>query len=153
MTTVDGDRRSDILNSLNIRVSVLEAEHLDLVRVRLKHELHIEKLTLQDTEMLAALNSISAKFDGLISQFTIGFRVIVACSVLVTTIIGAFWTYSHSLDMKYAPKIDLVSKQVDQVEADVNASKDHIAQQKAVVRDLDDEVSIIQKKKVLRASK
>jgi len=107
MTIINNsDRRIDLLNNLDTRVSVLESEHIETVRARLSHADIISKLNQRDNEITLALQSIGDKFDALIGKFSSGFKILcVFCTILCTSV-AAFWIWSHDLDNKYQPKIE-----------------------------------------------
>ena len=94
------------INRLDVRVSILEATHTNLLKTQSSHEVIIEKLLTQDTDAAIALKLINQKFDALLNQFSIGFRIICVCSVIVCTTVGAVWAYTHDLDQRYAPKFE-----------------------------------------------
>ncbi|MDD4995782.1 MAG: hypothetical protein PHW53_04965 [Patescibacteria group bacterium] len=145
MTNPD-ERRSDMETRLVVRIAILESKQEEALRIRLHHETELTKLAQKDSEMLAALNSISSKFDALLKQIATGFKVLCASVGVIVTAIGAFWTYSLNLDQKFAPKLEQVSQ-------DVRASEDHIKQQKERVADIVSDVEVIKRKKSVRASK
>jgi methyl-accepting chemotaxis protein len=147
------ERRTDSDTRLIVRIAILEAKHEEALRIRLYHETEIAKLQQKDSEMLTALNTIIGEFNALRKQIGTGFNVLCYVGGAIVIAISAFWTYSLSLDSKFAPKLEQVSQEV-------KASQDHIQQQKARVADVASEVeevasdvAVIKKKKVMRASK
>jgi len=106
------DRRVDILNSLVVRVTVLEEKNSDQVIAIKHHDNIIDKLIEQDHELLTSLNSIASKLelatisigvksDKVIDQFKVGFKVLSACTGAIIFSIGVFYSYSKYLDNKY----------------------------------------------------
>jgi methyl-accepting chemotaxis protein len=144
--TEPAERRSDMETRLVVRIAILESKQEEALRVRLYHESELTKLAQKDSEMLTALNAINGKFDALIKQIGTGFNVLCYVGGAIVIAVSAFWTYSLSLDSKYAPKLEQVSQEV-------KASQDHIAQQKERVTNVASEVEVIKRKKVLRASR
>jgi hypothetical protein len=113
------DRRTDIINSLVVRITVLEEKDKDHLAAITHHDTVIDKLIDQDHELLISLNkiasklevatvSIGAKSDKLIGQFNTGFKVLSACTGALIIAIGAFYTYSKDLDAKYMPKFESI---------------------------------------------
>jgi hypothetical protein len=140
------ERRQDHDTRLIVRVAVLESRAEEALRVRLYHETELARLTQQDSDLLTALNNINGKFDALLKQIATGFNVLCYVGGAMVIAVSAFWTYSLSLDSRFEPKLEQVSQEV-------LASKDHIAQGKERIENIDTELDKIKKKKVVRASK
>lgn len=92
------DKDKDKIHELDMRLTVLEIYAKDTMKITDHHDGLIDKLSEQSTEMTLALNDISSKFDKLISQFATGFKIISAGFIVITTLVGAFWTYQQSID-------------------------------------------------------
>jgi len=94
------DRIGDV-HRIDIRLSLLEAQHLELSKSSEVHDENIEKLLIEITK-------ISGKFDALLGQFSFGFKIISICAIVVTSSVGAFWVFTHDLDNKYSPKLEQI---------------------------------------------
>ena len=92
------DKDKDKLHELDMRLTILEIYAKDTMKITDHHDGLIDKLSEQSTEMTLALNDISSKFDKLIAQFGLGFKIISAGFIVITTLVGAFWTYQQSID-------------------------------------------------------
>lgn len=103
------DRRTDVINELVVRITVLESKHDDLVQVKDDHSALLAKLVDQDNKAIIALNNINLKFDALIHQFSVGFKIVMICGAIVTTSISAFWIYNTQLDSKFDKKMDSIA--------------------------------------------
>ncbi|MGZ8164092.1 MAG: hypothetical protein ACXW04_01125 [Methylobacter sp.] len=161
------NRRSAEINDLNVRVAILEAIHIELNKSRESHSAVIERLLLQDSAINLALNSINEKFDALIKQFALGFKIIVICSGLVTTIVGAGWIYTHDLNDKYMPKLEKIvdntatqktatvanTTSIEQTRKDIRGVTDKLNAVNEDVDDVTQDVSHIKKLKVVRGSR
>jgi hypothetical protein len=161
------DRRTDILNNLQIRLAVLEATHTELMNSRLTHAAVLDKLNTQDTALVLSLNSISIKFDDLIKQIGMGIKIVLTCTAVLTAILGAFYNYSKDLDERYAPKLEsIVTNTVDQkakIDATSKAVKENAAVLNEQANQLDDvsgavstvtgDIKAIKKLKSVRGSK
>ena len=129
------DRRTDIINNLQIRLSVLEATHTELMSSRLTHAALLDKLSNQDTTLVISLNSIIIKFDDLIKQINMGFKVMVACASVLATIIGAFYVYSRDLDARYAPKLESIVTNTVQQKAKIDATSKAVKENTAILNE------------------
>jgi methyl-accepting chemotaxis protein len=161
------DRRTDIINSLLIRLAVLEASHNELSNARLTHAAVLDKLSTQDTALVLSLNTISIKFDDLIKQIAIGVRIVLTCTSVLSVIIGAFYVYSRDLDERYSPKlesivsntvnqkakIDATSKAVKENTAILNEQANKIEDVSGQVGEVNSDVVRIKKLKVVRGSR
>jgi hypothetical protein len=169
------ERRTDILNSLVVRVTVLEEKDKDHLAAITHHDTVIDKLIEQDHELLTSLNkiasklevatvSIGAKSDKLIGQFNTGFKVLSACTGALIIAIGAFYTYSKDLDAKYMPKFESIVRNTEAQKisaADIKEFRtEEIKDIKQTVEAQGDKLNNIEslaqrtaKKKVIRASK
>jgi methyl-accepting chemotaxis protein len=116
------ERRTDIINSLLIRLAVLEASHNELSNARLTHAAVLEKLSTQDTALVLSLNSISIKFDDLIKQIGMGIKIVLTCTAILSTIIGGFYVYSRDLDARYSPKLESIVTNTVQQKAKIDAT-------------------------------
>ena len=161
------ERRTDILNSLVVRVTVLEEKNNDHLISINHHDTIIDRLLQQDHDLLTSLNSIASKLelatvsmgtksDNLISQFKIGFKVLYLCTGALIFSIGAFYTYSKDLDAKYMPKFESL---VRNTAAQKNSVED-IKEIKQTVENQGDKIDTVSslaqrtaKKKVIRASR
>lgn len=163
----EADRRIDIVNELNLRVAILEAAHNEVVRARERYDTVIESLTKDDNKMVLQLQVISGKFDALLKQFALGFRLLSVAAVVVVTVIGAFWTYSNMLDAKYAKRSEVVDKAIlgtanvlqqqknvlTDLNESVDAAQDTAQQQQEAVQGVVEDVKRIKKLKAIQASK
>ena len=86
------------INKLDMRITILEQIQKTTEKNMNSHDELIDKLSSQSIEMTLALNDISSKFDKLIAQFGLGFKIISAGFIVITTLVGAFWTYQQSID-------------------------------------------------------
>jgi methyl-accepting chemotaxis protein len=161
------DRRTDILNNVLIRLAVLESTNSSLHNTGLTHAALIEKLSNQDTQLVLSLNTISVKFDELIKQFSMGVKIVLACTSLLAAIIGGFYVYSRDLDARYAPKLesivtntvqqksklDATSKAVKENTAILNEQANKIEDVSGQVGEVSGDVVKIKKLKVVRGSR
>jgi len=161
------DRRTDIINSLAVRIAVLEATNNALQNTGMTHAALLEKLSTQDTALVLSLNSISIKFDALIKQIGMGIKIMLACATALSAIIGAFYSYSKDLDSRYAPKlesivtntanqrhkIDATNKTVNENAEKLNENTEKLDQQSGKIEGVEGEVSKIKKLKVVRGSR
>lgn len=104
------DRRTDVINELVVRITVLETKHDDLVQVKDNHSALLDKLVDQDNKAIIALNNINNKFDALIHQFSTGFKILMICGGFVTTSVSAFWVYNTHLDSRFSSKMDSIAE-------------------------------------------
>jgi uncharacterized coiled-coil protein SlyX len=125
------ERRTDIINSLLIRLAVLEASHNELSNARLTHAAVLEKLSTQDTALVLSLNTISVKFDELIKQFSMGIKIMLACASILVTVIGAFYVYSRDLDARYAPKLESIVTNTVQQKSKIDATSRAVKENQA----------------------
>jgi hypothetical protein len=161
------DRRTDILNNVLIRLAVIEANNNNLHNTGITHAALIEKLSTQDHLLVVSLNTISVKFDDLIKQFSMGIKIVLACTAVLSTIVGGFYVYSRDLDARYAPKlesivsntanqktkIDATSKTVKENTETLNKQSDKIDNVEGQVGEVTDDVSKIKKLKAVRRSR
>lgn len=98
-------RDTDItqLNALEVRVSVMETIQKDTSKTVDHHFILIDRLSTQNTDMTLALKEISSKFDKLIGQISVGFKVSSAAFLLVTTLVGGFWVYNQYVESHFTP--------------------------------------------------
>ena len=101
----------DKLNNLDVRVSVLETVQKETSKYIESHEIIIDKLSNQNTDMTLALHEISSKFDSLIAQISSGSKIIAAVFVLVSTLVSAAWIYQQSMDTKIIANQTTISQQ------------------------------------------
>jgi hypothetical protein len=158
---------ADAPASLNVRVAILESERDATIRARLHNDGVIEGLVKRDHETLLELRGISEKFDALLKQFAVGFKILSVCAVVAVTIVGAFWTYSHDMDMRYAQRTDKADQAINNnakilqqqkavisgLNKDVDAAQDKVEKQQDVVDSVAEDVQTIKKKRVFKASK
>ncbi len=90
----------DKINNLDMRVTVLEVIQKETSKSIGNHEIIIDKLANQNTDMTLALHEISSKFDGLINQISVGSKIIAATFVLITTLVAAGWTYQTHIETR-----------------------------------------------------
>ena len=128
-------RSTDPVNDLIIRVSILESKHDSQSQIQEDHAALLSKLVEQDNKAIIALNNINLKFDALLHQFSVGFKIVMICGGFVTTSISAFWIYNSNLNEKYVSKMDSIASNtainreiITKTTEDVN----HIKQLKAV---------------------
>jgi hypothetical protein len=128
-------RSTDPVNDLIIRVSILENNHIGLVQIKDEHSALLDKLVDQDNKAIIALNNINLKFDALIHQFSVGFKIVMICGAIVTTSVTAFWVYNADLNARFSTKMDSIASNtaiqrelINTTSEDVN----HIKQLKAV---------------------
>jgi hypothetical protein len=118
-----GDRRVDVLNSLNVRVSVLESHHNDSIDARNAHSKAIDELNHNLHETTSALrdglSSFNAKFETLMGQFKIGFLIITIGATVFVSLFTAFIVYNKDLDEKYMKHSEAISEQVNSSELDI----------------------------------
>lgn len=93
-------------NDIKTRVIILEMTQKELLETREKHDGLLKQLLVQDQQLVTALESISSKFDRLISNISTGFKVMIICTTVFTTLIGGYWAYSHDLEQKYEMRHD-----------------------------------------------
>lgn len=93
-------------DDIKTRVIILEMTQKDLLETREKHDGLLKQLLVQDQQLVTALESISSKFDRLISNISTGFKVMIICTTVFTTLIGGYWAYSHDLEQKYEMRHD-----------------------------------------------
>jgi methyl-accepting chemotaxis protein len=125
------DRRTDIINNLQIRLSVLEATHNSLLNTGLTHAALIDKLSNQDTTLVISLNSISIKFDDLIKQISVGIKIVLICTSVLSAIIAAFYSYSKDLDSRYAPKLESIVSNTVQQKSKIDATSKTVTENAA----------------------
>jgi methyl-accepting chemotaxis protein len=168
------DRRTDILNNLLIRLAVLEATNNALHNTGITHAALLDKLSMQDNTLVLSLNTISVKFDELIKQIAMGIKIILACTSVLTAIVGGFYVYSRDLDARYAPKLESIvtntvqqkskleatSKAVKENTQQLSEQSDHIEDVREKVDDVSGqvgtvsgEVKAIKKLKAVRGSR
>jgi hypothetical protein len=128
-------RSTDPVNDLIIRVSILETKHDNHSQIQEDHAALLSKLVDQDNKAIIALNNINLKFDALIHQFSVGFKIVMICGAIVTTSVSAFWIYNANLDSKFDKKMDSIASNtaiqreiIDKTAEDMN----HIKQLKTV---------------------
>jgi hypothetical protein len=143
-------RRSSDCTILESRVTVLECSQGELVKSFERHAIIIEKLLGQDNEAMIALTSINVKFDSLIRQIEASFKIFLACSTLICTVVGGFWIYSHDLDQKYAPKLDKIISNASY--QDIESVKRY-QENKDNIQDIETDVNKLQRNRVNKASK
>lgn len=154
------ERRTDLLNGLNVRVAVLEAAHKEIVEAKQSQSKAIEELddALHDTAsaLREGLSQFSLKFDALIIQIKLGFYIIsVGCS-LVIFLGGLFIAYDKTLDEKYLQhantfkqQTELVGKKAEALTQKANA----LEGQTEEIEDINKEIARLKKLKAIRASK
>lgn len=158
------ERRVDIVNDLNVRIAILEAAHTEVMRVRAQNDNVIDGLLKRDVDLLLALNSMTGKFDRLIGQFSIGYKVLASCCGVIVIVIGAFWAWQHELDMKYMPKMDQAVRNLSEntqtlkkqnaVFSNISSNiVDQVKQQNDAVQDVAEDITAIKNKRVIKASK
>ena len=133
------DRRSDVINELIVRITVLESKHDNLEQVKDDHSDLLAKLVDQDNKAIIALNNINLKFDALIHQFSVGFKILMICGGIVTTLVSAFWIYSRYLDDRYISKMDSIAS--------------NTAIQRELINKTTEDVNNIKQLKTIKASK
>ncbi|MFA6060821.1 MAG: hypothetical protein WC756_21670 [Taibaiella sp.] len=158
------ERRTDILNSLVVRVTVLEEKNADHVVSINHHDTIIDRLIQQDHELLTSLNAIASKLeiatvsigtksDNLISQFKIGFKVLYLCTGALIFSIGAFYTYSKDLDAKYMPKFESLVRNTAAQKNSVEDIKEDVETQGVTLKKVKTLAQHTAEKKSVRASK
>ncbi len=167
-------RRIGDFNAMEIRLRILEEKNLNLKISHEDHGILIERLLDQDAKAVIALNSISSKFDALIAQFSLGFKILCVCGGIVTTMIAGFWVYSHDLDQRYSPKVEQLvnnseiqkqasvsnSAKLNEVKANTTETKANTEEQAETIQEqidklekLKQEMSAVKSLKVIQASK
>jgi hypothetical protein len=138
-----------------------------LMNTGLTHAALIDKLSNQDTTLVISLNSISIKFDDLIKQISVGIKIVLICTSVLSAIIAAFYSYSKDLDSRYAPKlesivtntvnqkhkIDATSKTVNENAEKLNENSEKLNEQKEKIEGVEDAVTRIKKLKAVRGSR
>lgn len=161
------ERRVDIINSLVVRVTVLEEKSLDHLTAINHHDTTIDKLIEQDHKLLISLNDIAtklevatvnigAKSDKLIGQFSIGFKVLSACTGALILSLGAFYTYSKDLDAKYMPKFESLVRNTAMQKSTAEDINDNLEDIKDIKQDVviqGNKLNKLSNKRVIRASK
>ena len=117
------DRRVDVLNQHEVRLSILEASHKESVDARNAHSRAIEELNRNLHETATALregiSAFASKVDTLIAQIKIGFYVVSLGTTVVVFLFGAFMAYNKELDEKYINHSKKMSEQIESTELDV----------------------------------
>ncbi len=110
------DRRVDVLNQHEVRLSILEASHKENVDARHAHSRAIEELNKNLHETATALrdgiSAFAGKVDTLIAQIKIGFYVVSLGTTVVVFLFGAFMSYNKELDEKYLNHSQQISQDI-----------------------------------------
>ena len=114
------ERRIDVLNSHETRISVLESNYRDSLHERQQHSKAIDELnkSLHDTVMTLreGLAVFNGKFDSLFAQIKIAFYILsVGCTVVIF-LIGSFIAYNKQLDDKYLNHSQQVSQDISELQ-------------------------------------
>ncbi|MDD4242690.1 MAG: hypothetical protein PHG08_00115 [Bacilli bacterium] len=109
------------INSLEVRVSVIEVEHRAILKDVDIHKGAIKELSIQHNDMLIALEKISGKFDILIAKLQTSFRIISAAFILTTTLVSGFWIYQTNMDTKIQ---NIATQQHNSITTNVESIKD-----------------------------
>jgi hypothetical protein len=139
MTVHMHSRSTDPVNDLIIRVSILETKHDNHSQIQEDHAALLSKLVDQDNKAIIALNNINLKFDALIHQFSVGFKIVMICGAIVTTSVSAFWIYNANLDSKFDKKMDSIAS--------------NTAIQREIINKTSEDVNNIKQLKTIKASK
>jgi hypothetical protein len=132
-------RSTDPVNDLIIRVSILETKHDNHSQIQEDHAALLSKLVDQDNKAIIALNNINLKFDALIHQFSVGFKIVMICGAIVTTSVSAFWIYNANLDSKFDKKMDSIAS--------------NTAIQREIINKTAEDMNNIKQLKTIKASK
>jgi hypothetical protein len=127
------------VNDLIIRVSILETKHDNHSQIQEDHAALLSKLVDQDNKAIIALNNINLKFDALIHQFSVGFKIVMICGAIVTTSVSAFWIYNANLDSKFDKKMDSIAS--------------NTAIQREIINKTAEDMNNIKQLKTIKASK
>lgn len=150
MANEEDFRRIGDISGMEVRIRMLEAKSLELTENHKHHDGMIERLLEQDKDAVIALNSINLKFDALLSKFSFGFGLVCTGSTVIVVLIGGFWTYTHDLDARYAPKFNQIMSNTESkqkhVEIDIEAELDKI-------KDIQKKLDRLQRLKVIKSSK
>ncbi len=121
------DRRVDIVNGLNVRLSILEAAHKETVNARVAHSKAIEDLNRSLNATASALRegltAFNAKFEGLMSLIKVGFYIICTGITVVIFLISVFVAYNKELDEKYQHTQNSLVKQMESTDTDIQDLK------------------------------
>ena len=139
MTVHMHSRSTDPVNDLIIRVSILETKHDNHSQIQEDHAALLSKLVDQDNKAIIALNNINLKFDALIHQFSVGFKIVMICGAIVTTSVSAFWIYNANLDSKFDKKMDSIAS--------------NTAIQREIINKTSEDVNNIKQLKAVKGSK
>lgn len=116
------DRRINLLNDHEVRLSILEAAHKETIDARHAHSKAIEELNrnLHDTAtaLREGIGAFAKKVDVLVAQIKIGFYVISAGVTVVVFLFGAFISYNKELDKKYLANSKSMTEQIESTEID-----------------------------------
>ena len=139
MTVHMHSRSTDPVNDLIIRVSILETKHDNHSQIQEDHAALLSKLVDQDNKAIITLNNINLKFDALIHQFSVGFKIVMICGAIVTTSVSAFWIYNANLDSKFDKKMDSIAS--------------NTAIQREIINKTSEDVNNIKQLKAVKGSK
>ncbi len=153
MSDLELQNRIGDINRLDIRVSILEAAHLDLIKSKDHHDSLLDRLLTQDAQMVTALELIGANLENLKSLFSTGFKVVCICAVVVTSAIGAFWAYSMELDKRYLPKVEQMARNTEIISNAGASIKADMTEQNEDIESVKADIKNIKKLKVIQASK
>jgi len=99
------DRRVDVLNSINIRLSLLEAARMEAQKNADDHADSIRELNKcfneVSTNLQLGIQAFNTKFDSMISQFKIAFIVVCTGCTTFVVLFGAFVAFNNDLDTKF----------------------------------------------------
>jgi len=99
------DRRVDVLNSINIRLSLLEAARMEAQKNADEHASSIRELNKCFNDLShnlqIGIQTFNNKFDSMISQFKIAFIIVCTGCTTFVVLFGAFVAYNNDLDTKF----------------------------------------------------
>jgi hypothetical protein len=99
------DRRVDILNSINVRLSLLEDARREAQKNADNHSDSIRELNQcfndLSTNLKLGLQNFNSKFDSMITQFKIAFIIVCTGCTVFVFLFGAFIAFNNDLDTKF----------------------------------------------------
>ncbi len=114
------DRRTDLLNSHEVRLSILEDAHRNSLQERQQHSKAIQELNKSLHETVITLKEglalFNGKFESLLMQIKIGFYVLSAACTVAVFLFGAFIAYNQQLDEKYLDHSKQVTKDITELQ-------------------------------------
>lgn len=99
------DRRVDVLNSINLRLSLLEDARREAQKNADNHSDSIRELNQcfndLSTNLKLGLQNFNSKFDSMITQFKIAFIIVCTGCTVFVVLFGAFVAFNNDLDTKF----------------------------------------------------